>query len=57
MSEILSRWLNDEVGLSRHVENFERDFANGYLFGELLARYQVQVNFVVFVFLGWNWSE
>ena len=39
MSEILRGWLNQEVGLSRVVEDFERDFSNGFLLAELLHRY------------------
>lgn len=39
MSEILLSWLNDEVQLSQKVTNFEKDFSNGYLFGELLSKY------------------
>lgn len=39
MAELLAEWLNNEVGLSDKVTDFERDFANGYLFGELLYKY------------------
>mmetsp|Transcript_7745 Transcript_7745/g.17947 ORF Transcript_7745/g.17947 Transcript_7745/m.17947 type:complete len:1887 (-) Transcript_7745:58-5718(-) len=49
MSEILSRWINDKVQLSGRVNNFEEDFANGYLFGELLAKYGVLKDFDKFV--------
>lgn len=39
MTEILANWINNEVELTRHVEDFEKDFANGYLFAELLRHY------------------
>ena len=45
MSELLISWLNDEVQLSRRISNFEEDFHNGYLFGELLSKYSQQLNF------------
>ena len=49
MSEILLRWLNDEVRLAVPVANFEEDFANGYSFGELLDRHQMQPDFHLFI--------
>lgn len=49
MSEIILTWLNDEVQLSKKVTNFEKDFANGYLLGELLSKYNQQLNFAQFV--------
>jgi len=39
MSELIMSWLNDEVQLSSKVNNFEKDFSNGFLLGELLAKY------------------
>jgi hypothetical protein len=39
MAELLAQWLNEEVGLSKTVTNFEDDFASGYLFGELLYKF------------------
>ncbi|KAM3135116.1 hypothetical protein pb186bvf_012762 [Paramecium bursaria] len=45
MSQLLLNWLNDEVQLSRKVQSFENDFANGYLFGELLSKFNQQLNF------------
>lgn len=44
MAELLANWINNEVELSKHVDNFEQDFSNGYLFGELLKRYNQQDN-------------
>jgi len=47
MSEILCRWLNEEVGLSDYVDssNFEQQLESGYLLGELLDRYELQTDF------------
>jgi hypothetical protein len=39
MTELLRRWINDEIKVSRSVKNFDSDFCNGYLFGEILSRY------------------
>jgi hypothetical protein len=39
MTDQLLKWLNTDVGLSRPVKAFEVDFANGYLFGELLNKH------------------
>ena len=49
MSDLIFSWLNDEVQLSRKILNFEKDFANGYLFGELLSKYNQQLNFNQFI--------
>jgi hypothetical protein len=38
MADLLRKWIND-IGLSRPVQSFERDLANGYLFAELLQRH------------------
>eukprot|EP00929_Paragymnodinium_shiwhaense_P112675 TRINITY_DN80942_c0_g1_i1.p1 TRINITY_DN80942_c0_g1~~TRINITY_DN80942_c0_g1_i1.p1 ORF type:complete len:2036 (-),score=628.45 TRINITY_DN80942_c0_g1_i1:270-6377(-) len=45
MSELLQNWLNNEVGLSTNVANFEKDFANGFLFGEILHKFRQQDDF------------
>ena len=45
MSDLLYSWLNDEVQLSKKITNFEKDFQNGYYFGELLEKYNQQLNF------------
>ena len=42
--ELLRTWLNDELGLSRPVDSFELDFANGYLIGEVLIRHGLLPN-------------
>lgn len=49
MSDLIASWLNDEVQLSKKVTNFENDFENGYLFGELLFKYNQELNFNKFV--------
>ncbi|XP_053555644.1 sperm flagellar protein 2 [Bombina bombina] len=47
MSEIICQWLNDELKLSRRVEpkTFAKEFATGYLIGEVLLKYQLQDDF------------
>ncbi|XP_072242949.1 sperm flagellar protein 2-like [Leuresthes tenuis] len=51
MSEFLSRWLNQELRLSKPVEprTFAKDFSNGYLIGEILHKYQMQDGFSLFL--------
>nr|XP_040051942.1 sperm flagellar protein 2 isoform X2 [Gasterosteus aculeatus aculeatus] len=51
MSDILSRWLNEELELSQAVDpkTFARDFSSGYLIGEVLHKYQLQNDFSMFV--------
>jgi DNA-binding transcriptional LysR family regulator len=49
MSELLQNWLNNEVGLSTNVSNFEKDFASGFLFGEILHKFRQQDDFHLFV--------
>jgi hypothetical protein len=44
MSEILLTWLNTEVDLSKKITNMEKDFANGYLLGELLYKFNQLTN-------------
>uniref|UniRef100_A0A8C5LXN1 Sperm flagellar 2 n=1 Tax=Leptobrachium leishanense TaxID=445787 RepID=A0A8C5LXN1_9ANUR len=47
MSEIICQWLNEELGLSKRVEPkyFAKEFATGYLIGEVLHKYQLQDDF------------
>jgi hypothetical protein len=45
MASQLSQWLTDEVQLSRSVRDFEGEFANGYLIGEVLAKHNQQPDF------------
>ncbi|MCQ2816970.1 MAG: hypothetical protein MJ252_06870 [archaeon] len=44
MSSILLTWLNTEVDLSKKIKNMEEDFANGYLLGELLHKFNQLTN-------------
>ncbi|XP_047447373.1 sperm flagellar protein 2 [Mugil cephalus] len=51
MSDILCRWLNQELQLSKSVEpmTITKDFSSGYLFGEVLHKYQMQDDFRMFM--------
>ncbi|KAM6965443.1 sperm flagellar protein 2 [Aplochiton taeniatus] len=51
MSDILCSWLNSELQLSKRIEpkSISRDFANGYLIGEVLFSYQLQDDFHMFL--------
>ncbi|RYH11952.1 hypothetical protein EON65_38405 [archaeon] len=49
MSHLILHWLNEEVRISRHVDNFSEDFKDGYLLGEILFRFNQQLNFSEFV--------
>uniref|UniRef100_A0A3Q0RAG0 Calponin-homology (CH) domain-containing protein n=1 Tax=Amphilophus citrinellus TaxID=61819 RepID=A0A3Q0RAG0_AMPCI len=48
MSDILCRWLNQKLQLSKAVEpkSIGKDFSSGYLFGEVLHKYQLQSDFL-----------
>nr|XP_055053986.1 sperm flagellar protein 2-like [Misgurnus anguillicaudatus] len=50
MSDIICQWLNADVRLSKVVEPFSlsRDFANGYLIGEILYKFELQDDFHLF---------
>lgn len=39
MADLLAKWLNEEIKLSTKVSDFEKDFASGYLLGELLYKF------------------
>jgi hypothetical protein len=45
MAELLMSWLNDELKMSKRVTNLDADFANGYLFGEILFKHNQQADF------------
>uniref|UniRef100_A0A2C9KBG9 Calponin-homology (CH) domain-containing protein n=1 Tax=Biomphalaria glabrata TaxID=6526 RepID=A0A2C9KBG9_BIOGL len=47
MTEILCRWLNDELHLSTRISqaSLAKEFASGYLIGEVLHKYQIQDDF------------
>uniref|UniRef100_A0A3Q3M832 Sperm flagellar 2 n=1 Tax=Mastacembelus armatus TaxID=205130 RepID=A0A3Q3M832_9TELE len=51
MSDILCRWLNQDLRLSKIVEpkTFAKDFSSGYLIGEVLHKYQLQNDFSMFM--------
>uniref|UniRef100_A0A4W6C6C9 Sperm flagellar 2 n=1 Tax=Lates calcarifer TaxID=8187 RepID=A0A4W6C6C9_LATCA len=51
MSDILCKWLNQELRLSKAVEpkTFSKDFSTGYLIGEVLHKYQLQSDFSMFM--------
>ncbi|XP_013858064.1 sperm flagellar protein 2 [Austrofundulus limnaeus] len=51
MSEILCKWLNQELKLSKTLDprDFAKDFSNGYLIGEILHKYQMQTDFHMFL--------
>lgn len=51
MSDILCKWLNEELRLSKAVEpkTFAKDFSSGYLIGEVLHKYQLQNDFNMFL--------
>jgi len=44
MAELLLSWVNDEIGLHKHVSNLGTDWTNGYLIGELMDKHNQQVN-------------
>nr|XP_020851340.1 sperm flagellar protein 2 isoform X1 [Phascolarctos cinereus] len=50
MSDIVCKWLNQEVKLSRTVspKALEKDFSNGFLLGELLHKHELQDDFPQF---------
>nr|XP_022317151.1 sperm flagellar protein 2-like isoform X9 [Crassostrea virginica] len=47
MTDILCKWLNDELNITQQVDqvNFAREFASGFLIGEVLNKYQLQNDF------------
>ena len=45
MSDILLNWINNEVKLSKNIQNIAEDFSNGYFFGELLFKYKLLPQF------------
>ncbi|KAJ1427831.1 hypothetical protein B484DRAFT_318460, partial [Ochromonadaceae sp. CCMP2298] len=44
MSRLIYEWLNDAVCLSKPINSWN-DFQNGYMLGELLSRYNQQLDF------------
>ena len=45
MTDILLNWINNEVKLSKNINNISDDFSNGYFFGELLYKYKLLPQF------------
>ncbi|CAM9266876.1 unnamed protein product, partial [Chrysoparadoxa australica] len=45
MSDILLRWVNEELSLSQNVLNLDHDFRSGYLLGEILHLHNQQQDF------------
>lgn len=45
MSQLLLHWLNEEVKISQRVYAFDEAFRDGYLLGEILFRFNQQLNF------------
>jgi hypothetical protein len=41
--------MNEELQLSSEIYNFDTDFSNGYLVGEILHRFNQQKNFHKFI--------
>ena len=48
MAELLLSWVNNDLKLSKTVTNLDKDFANGYLLGEILHIHNQQANFNLF---------
>ena len=42
---LILNWLNDVVQLNSKIDNIEDQFSNGYYLGELLSKYNQQLNF------------
>ncbi|TKS78293.1 Sperm flagellar protein 2 [Collichthys lucidus] len=51
MTDILRKWLNEELRLSKAVEpqTIAQDFSSGYLIGEVLHKYELQNDFSLFL--------
>eukprot|EP00899_Mesostigma_viride_P005423 jgi/Mesvir1/14882/Mv25026-RA.1 len=49
MSDLLKKWLRDDIGLPWLVGSFEQDFASGYAFGDILHRCNLQPDFDDFI--------
>lgn len=49
MAKLLLNWLNNDVKLSNVIYSLEEDFKDGYFLGELLHKYNQQLDFDKFV--------
>lgn len=45
MAKLILDWLNEELVLSRRVDKLDGDFTDGYLLGEILAKYNQIIDF------------
>ena len=45
MAKLIFDWLNEELVLSRRVDKLDGDFTDGYLLGEILAKYNQIIDF------------
>jgi len=45
MANLIINWLNNEIKLSKKIHIIEEDFANGFLFGEIMSKYNQINNF------------
>ena len=45
MSELLFRWINEDIPLDETITNFEENFSDGYLLGKILHLFNQQTNF------------
>ena len=45
MTDILLNWINNEVKLSKNIQNIAEDFSNGYFYGNLLYKYKLLPQF------------
>jgi hypothetical protein len=45
MAALVKSWLNEELELSKDITNLEKEFANGYFFGEVMSLHGHQSNF------------
>jgi hypothetical protein len=48
MAALIKTWLNEELELSKDITNLDKEFANGYFFGEVMSLHGHQNNFTDF---------
>ena len=48
MAKEVGDWVNNVLHLSRNVSDFEREFSNGFLLGEILFKLGLQTDFASF---------
>ena len=47
-TEQVLNWISNDVRLSKAIHSFETDFANGYLFGEILCQFGIYEDVKIF---------